>query len=272
MSIALGVLVSAIVSRVRTELSDTGAVARWSDATILNYLNDAIRDLAEACVFRRRDIIVPTAGRSTYAPHCEPVRYFGVMLSGRPLIARTESDLYHVAGSGWEGFAGTTTHYVPGEALRLWPAPGTGTALTWGTAATLTENEGRGPGGSGYTSGLNGTTLVHWLPGDGVCTNETASGNLWIDYAYYPGELLATEKLSRRYVSAVQDYAVGLALEKSEDAGEQRTRDRALQRYYSAKEALASVQNAGRLSAEYLPAKRHETSPGRWDILSGESQ
>ena len=264
----LGLSVSTLIAKIRTELSDTGASPRWADSVLLSYLNDALRDLAEACVFRRTDIVVPTADGMVYAPHMEPVRYFGVSHSGVPLAAKSEADLYALAGSGWAGMGGPPTHYVPGEAIRVWPKPGAGTALTFPVPPPITEAEGKGPGGAGYTSALNGSLLVHWLPGDGTVGNENAPGNITIDYAYFPSEVMSTDRLSRRYASAVMQYAVGTALEKSEDTGEQRARDRALLRYYESKQALADAQNAGRLSAEYLPAKQCEPALGKWDILS----
>ena len=263
-----GKLVSAIVSDARIDLQDTSGAPRWSDATILSSINDAINLLAQGLVFRRTDVLVPTAGRSTYVPHLESVSVASVSYGGAKLEARTRTELERILGQSWSTQTGDPSYYVPGDTLRIAPVPGAGGTTPTFSTPELSEADGKGPSGHGYWCADNAGTLVHFLPGDGVVTNYE-TGNLWVEYAYYPGPVTPTLYIPSRIALACRIYAVGQCLEASEDPGEQQRRQISLQRFEALRDDLVSGYN----SADYLPMAGYNAEGwergGGWNALNG---
>lgn len=250
MALTRGILTSVLVGQVRTEVQDTGSAPRWSDAQILLYINDAFHDLAQAGCFRRTDVLVPAMGQAVFQPLLEAVKIYGVWYCGERLQARSTQEAERLYGDDWTTQTGTPILYIPGDTLRIVPLPGNGgSSPTFGTAP-ITEADGKGPSGTGYWSALNGSTVQHWLPGDGTVTGDLTAGTIWVDYSYIPGDVSSTMLVPSRWKLAVRDFAVAMCLEKSDDPGEQRLRDRALARYISVKEAASVGQQ---WSAEHVP-------------------
>lgn len=251
MSLTRGKLVSSIVSEARTDLQDSGAAPRWSDAQVLTYVNDALQVLGQSGIFRRVDVIPATAARGVYQPLCENVTVFGVWYGGQRLEAKNLREMERRLGRTWHEFSGFPVYYVPGpgDSIRIGPLPtNSGAAPTFGTAP-ISEADGKGPSGHGYWSALNGSTVQHWLPGDGTVSGDLATGNLWIDYAYYPAAVVPTQLLPTRCALACRSYAVARCLEGSEDATELKRAALALQRFVDLADDLAT----GQTSSEYLP-------------------
>lgn len=265
MSLPYGVLVSTVVSRIRTELQDNSASPRWSDSIILAYLNDGIRDLAKARCFRRKEVLVPTAGRGVYQYLSEPAAVFSVWYDGLRLSPSSIEALARVYGQDWASQSGQPTRFVPDESLRICPIPGSaGTALVTSGSAPITQSEGDGPGGSGYWCFDNSGTNRHFLPGDGTVTNPTASGNLWVDYAYYPAEVQLTEKIAKRWETALINFAAGKCLTKSDDAAEAKDSERLMGMYFKEKENLTVGINSPRFGTNWTPPFPVDANGWEW--------
>lgn len=208
-----GMEVSDLVAAVLIDLSDVDQ-QRWTSPQIVNYMNEGLRELAKECVFRRVDYQRVTANKSVYQTFAECARIGAVWFDLSEIPAALDNSLT----GEWRDDTGTPYAYVPlKDGVRLYPIPTVaGDAYTLG-APTLTETQGGTIMGDGYSAALNGTTVVHFLEGDGVCTNaDTATGNLRIEYAYYPQPVGATDNVPAKFATALILYALWRCFSLSE--------------------------------------------------------
>lgn len=252
MSLPYGDDVSVVLTAARLDLMDNSGAPRWGDSQLLQYFNDGVREMATANIFRRIDVITPAANQVFFQTFMEPVNIFGAWYDGRRLAAQDEFGLERQYGINWSTIVGLQISYVFKRFLRLAPLPGTqGAALTAAGSPSITEAEGRGPGGHRYWCFDNSGTLHHFLPGDGSVGNSYARQNLWVEYAYYPDALLATDTVDKRYSLALRDFIVWKCLYRSDDKAEVAQAQASIAKFEDFKRQQTVLES--RPSAEMLP-------------------
>ena len=216
----MGVTVGALITKVQEEIDPRKR--RFGDARVLAYLNEAVSILGDEKVFKRRDILIAVSGQSFYATHVEVRQIDKVWFNrARLRVAELES-LDRRLGAAWQDSTSSTpAYYVPtATGVRISKTPGvSGTALTWDSAVSITSTAGKSVVGNRKWSGKDGTTLKHFDPGDGVCTNsETAKNNVWVDYWYRPEPVTQNMSIARGRELALQNFALYRCLRSSRDA------------------------------------------------------
>lgn len=209
MTITKGLLVSDLVARVLVDISDPNQ-RRWTSDQVVKFINEGIRELAKREVFKRVDYLVPTANVGYYATLAECRKLLAVEYDFTPLATGTQDNFRDAYGSGWRDDTGTPSAFIPfKEGIQLYPIPtSAGTALTFSGSPDITETQGGKITGDGYSGALNSTTVVHFMQGDGHCTNaDTAENNLRIEYAYFPRPSESTDTIPSRYADALVIYA-----------------------------------------------------------------
>lgn len=214
--------VSQIVTDILSEVDPNRR--RWDDSVVLGHLNEAVRALASAKCFARRDILVGVAGQSFYTPlaavaQISKVWYDGTRLQGLTLGEIDQRLLSE--DTAWQGNRGTPAYYcATPTGVRIAKAPSaSGTALTFVGTPAVSANDGVSVPGDRMWSALNGTTKVHFQPGDGLCTNaETATNNIWVEYFYHPRRVDLMMQVHERLELALLNYGLYKTLRTSRDS------------------------------------------------------
>lgn len=223
MAISKGRDINDIAADVSIRLSDPNQ-RRWTSTQLIAYMNEAIRLFATEKALSRDDIHVPTVGQSYFATLAELRGVAKVEYNNKPLEPRNLARMERDHGSTWRTAAnGTPRYYIPSRyGVTIWPAPDTaGTALSFTGSPAITETVGGQITGDQYTGASSSGTVVHWLPGDGEVTNESADNNLRITYHWIPRPSASGDSIPGMYEEAIKAYAMWQAVAVS-DAPEEK--------------------------------------------------
>ena len=210
MAIEKGRDITAIAADVSVDLSDPNQ-RRWTSPVIINFMNQAIRELARNKAFSREDIQVPTAQQNFFETFAEMIAIDKVEYNNKPLDVRSLGRMERDFGQTWRTTEeGDPRSYIPTRlGIELWPVPvNAGTALNYTGSPDITEAQGGKINGDNYTGGDNAGTIAHWLTGDGEVTNEFAENNLRIKYHFVPRASAAGDSIPGRYEDALRAHAM----------------------------------------------------------------
>lgn len=163
--------VKAFLARFRKDTDDVVVPYFWSDAEILEYLNEAVDEACErAKLIEDRATttvcnIATKANADGYTLHPSVNEIKRATFNGR-VITETSEEALDDTDPGWESRKGTPTHYIysPGVSLRLTPTP-----LAAGTVALTVYRNPLDPLTSNNDFDepeihpRNHLNLLHWL-------------------------------------------------------------------------------------------------------------
>lgn len=221
MALKKGLYASDLASRVLFDLGDP-AQKRWSADQVLKFINEGVRELAGEGIFRRFDLHIPQAGKAVYETFAEYAVIGRVEYGFCELEPLTEAEAESRLGHGWRLRMGAPRFFIPMRTgVRLAPAPGNGgTPLQFSGTPSITEENGGKINGEGLIGALWENSVAHFAEGDGFAANwPAASGNLLIEYAFFPRPSESGDLLPSRLADALVAYSTArcLALSDAEE-------------------------------------------------------